>query len=62
MQDVIRAEADELRDWVERGAYIYICGDKNRMAHDVEAALREILSSETLDALRESGRYEKDVY
>lgn len=62
VQDEIRAEANELRDWVERGAYIYICGDKNRMAHDVEAALREILSSETLDALRESGRYEKDVY
>lgn len=62
VQDEIRAHADALRDWVERGAHLYICGDKNHMAHDVEQALSEVLSSATLNSLREAGRYEKDVY
>lgn len=70
VQHDIRARAQLLRKWVSDGAHIYICGDKNRMAHDVEESLREVLSngrnenSETdvLDELRASGRYAKDVY
>jgi sulfite reductase (NADPH) flavoprotein alpha-component len=71
VQDEIRARASDIRAWVNRGAHIYICGDKNRMAHDVEQALIEVLGEgsndpqlgiTTLESLREAGRYAKDVY
>lgn len=71
VQHEILAQASELRAWVERGAHLYICGDKTRMAHDVEAALAEALrppgadashGAGILEALKESGRYAKDVY
>lgn len=60
----------EILEWVERGAYIYVCGDKSRMAHDVEEALVEILAegSDTsvglkrVEELKASLRYLKDVY
>ena len=71
VQHEIRAEASLVRDWVQRGAHIYICGDKNRMAHDVEQSLIEVLANSpddlasgasALEDLRTAGRYAKDVY
>lgn len=70
VQDDLLSHADDIRTWVEEGAYIYVCGDKNRMAHDVENALISILSAgndsvsgrERLELLKDSGRYAKDVY
>ena len=73
VQHEIAEQAEELRSWLARGAHIYICGDKNRMAHDVEQALAAVLEtstserdggsgSVTLESLRDAGRYAKDVY
>lgn len=71
VQHEILSEATELRSWIDRGAHIYICGDKNRMARDVENALLEVLAppgqsgeagAAALEELKQSGRYAKDVY
>jgi len=64
--------AAELFEWLEAGAYIYLCGAKEPMSVDVENALLEIVQQEGrrnatqaagyLDELKEAGRFVKDVY
>ena len=59
-------------EWLESGAYIYLCGAKEPMSEDVELAILEIIERfgnknksealQYLDALKEAGRYMKDVY
>jgi len=59
-------------DWLQTGAYIYVCGAKDPMSTDVENTLMEIIerfgnknkaeAQQYLDALKEEGRYMKDVY
>lgn len=58
--------------WLDTGAHFYICGDANRMAKDVDRALREIvahhgnLDTDDADAyvkkLSTDKRYVRDVY
>lgn len=73
VQHELLTHAAEIREWVGRGAHIYICGDKNHMAHDVEETLIQILGDDdpdsnrdvgvaALEALRAAERYVKDVY
>ncbi|GAA1468975.1 diflavin oxidoreductase [Microbacterium thalassium] len=63
VQDEIRRSADELRDWVAQGGYIYVCGDKVHMAPDVDRAFADILGGDAaVDELKVQGRYVKDVY
>ena len=72
VQDKLRKNAVELYRWIQDGAHIYICGDGQRMAKDVHAALLDIVSEQAgldpdgaevlLDDLRASGRYQRDVY
>jgi len=62
----------ELYQWMQSGAYIYVCGEKAPMSIDVEKALLQVIetysglaSSEALayfEQLKEEGRYSKDVY
>jgi sulfite reductase (NADPH) flavoprotein alpha-component len=62
----------ELVEWLDNGAYFCICGAKEPMSVDVEAMLVKIISDqkaiteeasiEYLAALKEDGRYLKDVY
>ena len=58
----MRTEADTVRDWIDRGATIMVCGSLKGMAPGVDAALRDILGEERLLDLRETGRYRRDVY
>jgi sulfite reductase (NADPH) flavoprotein alpha-component len=72
VQDKLRKHAVEVYKWIQDGAHIYICGDGQRMAKDVHAALLDIVSEQAgldpdgaevlLDDLRASGRYQRDVY
>lgn len=58
--------------YLQRGAHVYVCGDALRMAKGVEAALLDIIRTQGgmdeaaardwLDGLRETGRYQRDVY
>lgn len=62
VQDRLLGNADELRGWIADGAAIYICGSLDGMAAGVDAALRDILGRDALDALAAQGRYRRDVY
>lgn len=72
VQDKLKAKGAEVWSWLQQGAHLYICGDGNRMAKDVHQALLSIavthggLSAEAaadyFEQLRESKRYQKDVY
>ncbi|MFS2021002.1 hypothetical protein ACEN88_31050 [Massilia sp. CT11-108] len=62
VQDVLRDRADRLREWVERGAAIYVCGSLQGMAGGVHEALQGILGAQALDGLTNEGRYRRDVY
>lgn len=72
VQDKLRAHGSELWQWLEDGAHLYICGDANRMAKDVQQALIDIVQQHGgktaeqaqtyLDELRVAKRYQKDVY
>jgi sulfite reductase (NADPH) flavoprotein alpha-component len=62
----------ELYRWLEDGAHLYVCGDAERMAHDVHAALLEIVArhggrsaedaQEYVAELVAQKRYARDVY
>lgn len=62
VQHVLREHADALRAWVAAGAAIYVCGSLQGMAAGVDAALRDILGEDALQALLHAGRYRRDVY
>ena len=48
--------------WLDDGAALYVCGSLQGMAAGVDAALRELLGGEAVQALMEQGRYRRDVY
>jgi sulfite reductase (NADPH) flavoprotein alpha-component len=62
VQDVLRAQAALVRQWIERGAAIYVCGSLQGMAGGVHEALTDIAGKETLEQLAAEGRYRRDVY
>jgi sulfite reductase (NADPH) flavoprotein alpha-component len=68
----MREHAAQLFDWLQDGAHVYVCGDADRMARDVDRTLHEIVEQAggvTPDAahayvsdLVKSHRYVRDVY
>lgn len=72
VQDRIQENATEFNQWLENGASIYICGQKDPMYKDVENTIIEVIATqrnltlekakEVLDQLEEQGKYQKDVY
>lgn len=72
VQHRLRESSRELYDRLSNGAHLYVCGDATRMARDVEDALLDIFAEhgnggreqavEQLAALRQEGRYARDVY
>ncbi len=62
----------DVYDWLEHGAYFYVCGDMKTMAPDVDRALHSIVrehggmsadrATEYIDDLKRAGRYQRDVY
>lgn len=63
---------EEIFNWLQNGAYFYVCGDAKRMARDVEAILLQIIqqfgkldeaaAKAYLKELRAQKRYLRDVY
>jgi sulfite reductase (NADPH) flavoprotein alpha-component len=61
-----------LFEWLENGAYFYVCGDKQYMAKDVHNSLIEVIAKEGnmsteqaetyLNDLQKQKRYQRDVY
>ncbi|MED5596594.1 sulfite reductase flavoprotein subunit alpha [Janthinobacterium sp. P210006] len=62
VQDRLRDQAGDLRDWLAQGAIVYVCGSLQGMAAGIDAVLQEVLGQEGLDALLAAGRYRRDVY
>ncbi|MBC8952766.1 NADPH-dependent assimilatory sulfite reductase flavoprotein subunit [Xenorhabdus sp. PB62.4] len=72
VQDKLYEQGEEVWRWIQDGAHLYVCGDANRMAKDVEQALLDIISQhggmdaeqadEFLSELRLERRYQRDVY
>ena len=62
VQDLRRSHAEEVRQWVERGAAIYVCGSLNGMGQGVHLTLQAILGEAKVAELLGSGRYRRDVY
>ena len=65
-------QGEELYRWLEKGAHLYVCGDANHMAKDVQDALVQIViehgakseeqAEQYVSDLRRAKRYQKDVY
>ncbi|MCA9126283.1 MAG: sulfite reductase subunit alpha [Planctomycetales bacterium] len=72
VQDRMRENGQELWNWIQAGAHIYVCGDASRMAADVHRALQDVFSmagglapdeaAGMLDTLAQQKRYVRDVY
>ncbi|BEV14790.1 sulfite reductase flavoprotein subunit alpha [Herbaspirillum sp. DW155] len=62
VQDKLVEAADTVRQWVEEGASLYVCGSLQGMAGGVARALQDILGEDVLQALAGQGRYRRDVY
>jgi sulfite reductase (NADPH) flavoprotein alpha-component len=54
--------AEELREWIAAGAYVYVCGSLEGMAPGVHAVLVDVLGDQTVERLTIEGRYRRDVY
>lgn len=72
VQHCMLENAQELWEWLEDGAYFYVCGDASRMARDVDEALHRVVSqaggksaaaaAAYVSDLKKAKRYRKDVY
>ena len=72
VQDRLLEQAEQVWEWIQSGAYIYVCGDATHMAKDVNQALLSIIekqggknseqAEQYLNELRKAKRYQKDVY
>lgn len=65
-------QGKELFEWIQAGAYIYVCGRKVPLSTEVEKALIQIIeiqgglsaaaARDYFEKIKEAGRYAKDVY
>jgi sulfite reductase (NADPH) flavoprotein alpha-component len=72
VQHRMRERSREVFEWLENGAAFYVCGDKERMAADVDRELHHIVETEGsktseqakeyVERLRAEKRYQRDVY
>jgi len=72
VQDRLREHGRTLYEWLDGGAHLYVCGDAERMAPDVHAALVDVIArhggrshedaTEYLNELARTRRYARDVY
>lgn len=54
--------AETLREWLQAGAAIYVCGSLEGMGQGVDDALQQILGLDGLNQLLQQQRYRRDLY
>lgn len=71
LADKIRTQGKELFEWLQRGAYLYLCGEKEPAGKAIEEALLKVFQTQTgteasgiayFDNLKKENRYTKDLY
>ncbi|NNE93368.1 MAG: sulfite reductase subunit alpha [Verrucomicrobiales bacterium] len=72
VQHKMNDAAAELWEWVDGGAHLYVCGDAQYMAGDVDKALHDLIekhggrseteAAEYVDQMKKDKRYQRDVY
>lgn len=72
VQHRMKENAAEIWKWLEEGADFFVCGDKHRMATDVDNELHRIVETEGgktpeqakeyVEAMKKAKRYKRDVY
>ncbi|MBS4167893.1 sulfite reductase [Parachlamydia sp. AcF125] len=72
VQHLLHEKGEEVFEWLQNGASLFVCGDAHRMAKDVEKTLKHIVSTHgNLDepetekyfkTLKSEKRYLRDVY
>lgn len=72
VQHRMREQSRDIYAWLEDGAEFFVCGDKERMASDVDAELQAIIeregartpeqAKEYVEELKKTKRYKRDVY
>ncbi|MDQ3623108.1 MAG: hypothetical protein M3463_11550 [Verrucomicrobiota bacterium] len=72
VQHRMREHASGIWKWIDEGAHFFVCGDKMRMATDVDAELHRIVETEGgktpeqtkeyVEAMKKTKRYKRDVY
>ncbi|EOB6306148.1 assimilatory sulfite reductase (NADPH) flavoprotein subunit [Vibrio vulnificus] len=72
VQQRILENAAQVWQWIQEGAYLYVCGDANRMVKDVHQAFVAVAeqegkmsrddAEEFINDLRKAKRYQRDVY
>ncbi|MFC9542212.1 assimilatory sulfite reductase (NADPH) flavoprotein subunit [Lysinibacillus sp. NPDC056959] len=72
VQHKIEENAVAFYEWLEQGAVIYVCGDKESMAADVDATIRRVIEQQGqktpeeakafVNELKQQKRYQRDVY
>ncbi len=70
--DKILEQSKGLFEWIDTGAFVYLCGEKEPMGKEVEAALIKVIEDEAglsstaaveyFEKLKQEGRFVKDVY
>ncbi len=72
VQHLMLENGAELYEWLQNGAHLYLCGDAQEMAKDVEKTLQQILcihgqkseqeAKTTLKELKKAGKFLLDIY
>jgi len=72
VQHRVEQNSHDIWKWLEDGADFFVCGDKTRMAADVDATLHRIVekeggrtpdqAKEYVEAMKKAKRYKRDVY
>jgi sulfite reductase (NADPH) flavoprotein alpha-component len=72
VQHRMKENARDIWAWLQEGAEVFVCGDKERMAADVDRELHAIAESaggrtpeqakEFVEELKKTKRYKRDVY
>ncbi|MDX1304476.1 assimilatory sulfite reductase (NADPH) flavoprotein subunit [Photobacterium sp.] len=72
VQHRVLEQAEQVWQWLQDGAHVYVCGDATHMAKDVHEALITVIeqqghqdreqAEQYLNDLRKNKRYQRDVY